>query len=72
MRTDIKFAGIALSWTTDQAQKRNQIYQEMGFLTKIINFQGAAVIAYSYKQFTIWEAKLNLEQIYKGYEEKIE
>ena len=66
MRTDIKFAGIGVSWSEEQAKKRNILYQEIGFLTKIIDFQEAFVVAYSHKDFTAWEAIHILYQIDKG------
>lgn len=68
MRIDIKFAGIAQFWNEEQAIKRNKLLQELGYLTKIIDYEQFSLIAYSHNSFTVLEAKQVLEEMQEDIE----
>ena len=59
MRTDIKFAGLSLSWTVEFAQSYCDKLTEMGFYCKVID----NLVAYSHRPFFRKEALEVLENI---------
>lgn len=53
MRNDIKFAGIAMSWTKEYAQSYLRKLFEMGYNAKCLE---DSIVAYSHKPFSKSEA----------------
>lgn len=60
MRTDIKFAGMAFSWTEQYAYSYSEKLNEMGFCSKVMVWENLFIVGYSYRPFSRNDASIVL------------
>lgn len=66
MRTDIRFAGLALNWTSQYATAYCDKMIEMGFYCKVLDFD-TVIVAYSPLPFSRQEAMESFSRFPEGY-----
>lgn len=55
MRQDIRFAGIALNWSSEYVQSYSDKLIEMGYCAKVLPL--FEIVAYSYRPFSRMDAE---------------
>jgi hypothetical protein len=67
MRSDIRFAGIALEWTKEYAARYAAKLKEMGYCIRLAEAK-SHLIAYSHRSFTTSEMEECLAALLEGKE----